>query len=150
MFSQTAEYALRAAVALAQDPDKPLTTAQIAIRTKVPSGYLSKVLQLLTKAGLIRAIRGLHGGYQLRESPDKLTILNVVNAGDPIKRIKTCPLDLPEHGTCLCPLHRRMDDALGEVEKALAASTLAELVAEPSASTPLCPGPGRFLGDEVS
>lgn len=148
MFSQTAEYALRAAVALAQDPDKPLTTAEIARRTRVPAGYLSKVLQMLTREDLIKAIRGLHGGYQLRRPAEEITILEVVNAVDPIKRIRSCPLELPEHGECLCPLHRRMDDALEQVETALGASTLTELLNEATASTPLCPSPGRFLGSD--
>lgn len=74
MFSQTAEYALRATVALAQDPDQPLTTAELARRTKVPQGYLSKVLQMLTREGLVRAIRGLHGGYQLSRPAIQITI----------------------------------------------------------------------------
>lgn len=141
MFSQTIEYALRAAIAMAQDPDQPLTTAQIAERTKVPASYLSKVLQTLTRARLIKAIRGLHGGYQLARPAEQVTILTVVNAVDPIARIHTCPLDLPEHGERLCPLHRRMDDAMAQVEAALGASTLAEMVREPAASMPLCPGP---------
>ena len=143
MFSQTAEYALRACIALAQSPDLPLTTLEIARRTRVPAGYLSKVLQMLARARLIRAIRGLHGGYQLHRSAALLKILDVINAVDPIRRIRTCPLDLPEHGACLCPLHRRMDNALAAVESALGASTLAEILSEPAASIPLCPGPGR-------
>lgn len=142
MFSQTIEYALRATVAMAQAGDRPLTTAQIAARTKVPAGYLSKVLQTLNRARVIRAIRGLHGGYQLRTPAEELTILAVVNAVDPIKRIHTCPLGLPGHGEHLCPLHQRMDDALAHIEHALASTTLAELIAEPTTSLPLCPGLG--------
>lgn len=143
MFSQTAEYALRAAVAMAQDPEKPLTTMQIAEQTKVPPGYLSKILQTLTRARLIKAIRGLHGGYQLRRPAAQITILEVINAVDPIERIRTCPLELPDHGECLCPLHQRMDDALAQVEQALAASNLAEIVNAPTLSIPLCAAP-RF------
>ena len=49
-------------------------------------------------------------GCLWRGRPTEVTILDVVNAVDPIQRIKTCPLGLKTHGVRLCPLHRRMDD----------------------------------------
>lgn len=138
MFSQTAEYALRAAVCMAQHPDRLLTTSQIAEMTHVPAGYLSKVLQLLIRAELIEATRGLRGGHRLARPAARISILEVINAVDPLKRINTCPLKLKAHGAVLCPLHRRMDQAIAEVERALRATTLEEVIMEPSASTPLC------------
>jgi Rrf2 family protein len=140
MFSQTAEYALRAAIAMAQLPDELLTTAELARRTKVPQGYLSKVLQMLTREGLATANRGLHGGYRLLRPAAEITIFDVVNAVDPFQRIRSCPLGLREHGARLCPLHRRLDDALADVQRAFESTTLEEIIREPSASVPLCPG----------
>jgi DNA-binding IscR family transcriptional regulator len=70
-----------------------------------------------------------------------LTILEVVNAVEPVQRIRTCPLGLAAHGVHLCPLHSRLDAALATVEAALGSSTLAELLAEPTRSVPLCPFP---------
>jgi len=137
MFSQTVEYALRAMIYLAQCSDKLQTTEEIARVTKVPPAYLSKVLQAMAKGGLVVSQRGLHGGFRLAKSPEEVHILDVVNCVDPIERIQTCPLDLKSHGVHLCPLHRRMDNAMAEVEKALSASTLAELLAEPTNSVPL-------------
>jgi Rrf2 family nitric oxide-sensitive transcriptional repressor len=67
-----------------------------------------------------------------------LTILEVVNAVEPIQRIKTCPLGLSSHGSNLCPLHRRMDNALESLEAAFGGTTLAEVLAEPTSSSPLC------------
>ena len=141
MFSQTVEYALRAVVFLANDPDSGRTTEQIATATKVPQAYLSKVMQQLAAAGLVRAQRGIGGGFTLLKSPRELNILEVVNAVDPIQRIRTCPLGLSSHGVQLCPLHKRMDEALASVEAAFAKSTLAEILAEPTTSVPLCEFP---------
>jgi Rrf2 family protein len=144
MFSQTVEYALRAAVCLAQNDQTPLTTQQIAAMTKVPASYLSKVLQLLGRADLITATRGIGGGYVLNVAPEKLSILEVVNAIDPIRRIKTCPLGIGSHGTNLCPLHHRLDRVLADAETAFRTTTLAELISDPSRSQPLCAKkPGR-------
>ncbi len=77
----------------------------------------------------------------LTKSPDELTILEVVNAVEPIQRIRTCPLGLASHGVRLCPLHKRLDNALAMVEEAFGSSTLAEVLAEPTRSKPLCPFP---------
>jgi Rrf2 family nitric oxide-sensitive transcriptional repressor len=140
MISQTAEYALRAIVYLADQSDAPQTTQQIAAITRVPAGYLAKVMQGLSRAGLVHAQRGLHGGFTLAVPPKELTVLDVVQAVDPLKRIEHCPLGIPGHQS-LCPLHRRLDNAVAMVEKALGSSTIAELLAEPKrgkAPKPLC------------
>ncbi|HUR53837.1 MAG TPA: Rrf2 family transcriptional regulator [Gemmataceae bacterium] len=140
MFSQTVEYALRAVVHLAFESPDPRTTDQIAEATKVPKAYLAKILHNLVKKGVLNSQRGLGGGMTLTVPPEVLTILDVVNAVEPIRRITTCPLDLPTHGVRLCPLHRRMDDALEHVETAFKNTTLAEILAEPTDSVPLCDG----------
>ena len=137
MLSQTVEYALRAIVYLAKRTDISCRTSEIAEITKVPPAYLSKVLQALRKSGIVNSQRGIGGGVTLGKDPKDLTILEVVQAVDPIQRIQTCPLDLPEHGIKLCPLHRRMDNALKLVEEALAATTLSEILDDPSKSVPL-------------
>lgn len=140
MISQTAEYALRAIVFLADQNDAPQTTQQIAEVTRVPAGYLAKVMQGLSRCGLVRAQRGLHGGFTLAVPPKELTVLDVVQAVDPLRRIEHCPLGIVSHQS-LCPLHRRLDSAVAMVEKALGSSTIAELLAESKrgkAPKPLC------------
>jgi Rrf2 family protein len=138
MFSQTVEYALRAVVHLASRAPQAQTTDQIAEATLVPKPYLSKVLQELRRQGVVASQRGVGGGITLVKTPRELTILEVVNAVEPIRRIQTCPLGLPMHGVRLCPLHRRVDNALAMVEKAFQSTTLAEVLADPSPSVPLC------------
>ncbi|MEX0704334.1 MAG: Rrf2 family transcriptional regulator [Planctomycetales bacterium] len=142
MLSQTVEYALRAMVFLASEEGTARTTEQIAHRTRVPHPYLAKLMQGLSRAGLVRSQRGVHGGFTLARAADALSILDVVNAVDPIGRIRECPLGLAAHGVRLCPLHRRLDDALAQVERAFGETTLAEVLAEPSESVPLCEMPG--------
>jgi Rrf2 family protein len=148
MFSQSVEYALRAVVHLADKAPEPRTTDQIAAATRVPKAYLSKILQGLSRSGLVHSQRGIGGGMTLTKRPDELTILEVVSAVDPIRRIRTCPLGLETHGIRLCPLHRRLDDAMATVEAAFGRTTLAEILAEPSASAPLCEAPLKRPGQE--
>jgi Rrf2 family protein len=117
------------------------TTDEVAAATRVPRAYLSKVLQGLRREGLVHSQRGVGGGMTLTRSAKKITILEVVNAVEPIQRIQKCPLGLASHGVHLCPLHKRLDNALAMVEAAFANTTLAEVLAEPSRSVPLCPFP---------
>ena len=138
MISPTAEYALRAMVAIAYSRGDPIVTRAIAEITKVPPGYLPKVLQTLRKAGLVNSKRGLGGGFTLARPAEDVTVLEVVNAVEPIRRIDRCPLGIDTHGTNLCPLHKRLDEASGLVEQSFASTTIAELIASPGQSAPLC------------
>ena len=146
MFSQTVEYALRAVIYLADHTDEPSTTDDMAVATKVPAPYLAKILQGLNRQGITKSQRGIGGGISLAKTPAELTVYEVVNAVEPIRRIKTCPLGISSHGVNLCPLHKRMDDAMATVEAAFRTSTLAEILAEPTTSKPLCEFPDVPLG----
>lgn len=137
MFSRTSEYALRAVAFLAKDPQSPQTALQTAQGTKVPLRYLSKVLQSLGKAGILRGQRGKNGGFTLARPTDRISMLDVINAIDPIQRIKHCPLGLPSHLN-LCPLHRRLDQATEMIIQALGNSSIAEILAEKGGGVPLC------------
>jgi len=148
MFSQTVEYALRAVVYLAGQAPAPRTTEEIARVTRVPQAYLSKVLQNLSHAKVVRSQRGVGGGITLVKKPAELTILEVVNAVDPIPRIRECPLGLAAHGVRLCPLHKRLDNAFATVEEAFRKTTLAEVLADPSPSVPLCDFPAAHPNEQ--
>ena len=142
MFSQTQEYALRAVIWLAgRIDDGAFGHHQIAAETAVPPSYLAKVLQELAKSGILTSRRGVGGGFRLDRDPDSLTVLEVINAVDPLRRITTCPLGLKTHGTHLCPMHARLDEAMSMVEQALASSTLREVMSEPGRPLPMVETP---------
>jgi len=138
MISQTAEYALRAVTHLAYRAGTPQTAKQISDATLVPAPYLAKVLQGLARHGLIQSQRGFHGGFNLVPSPADLNVWQVIEAVDPIPRIRSCPLGIGTHGLNLCPLHRLLDDSMAAAEEALKSSTLEQIITTPSRSKPLC------------
>lgn len=138
MFSQTVEYALRAMVCLANGESAVQTRSQLVEQTKVPSAYLAKVMREMNRAGLVTAQRGVNGGFQLARDAGEITLLEVVNAVDPLPRIRTCPLGIKSHGSRLCGLHQYLDDSMSDLEKRLSEKTLAALIAEKTGSNPLC------------
>ena len=117
MISQTAEYALRAVIFLADHEGESHTAHAISSVTQVPTTYLSKILQSLARAHLVTSQRGPHGGFHLTKSPDEVTVYEVVQIIDPIQRITQCPLGISEHGTNLCGLHRLLDSTALMIER---------------------------------
>jgi Rrf2 family protein len=132
MFSNTAEYALRAVVYLAEHRATRCTTQTIADSAHIPSRYLAKVLQSLARAGVLSAQRGLNGGFCLDRDPSEITLLEVVEAVEPLRRIKICPIKLEAHKARLCPLHTRLDESLALIEDNLRRATVAELLDRPT------------------
>ena len=80
---------------------------------------------------LILSQRGPNGGFSLARSSEQISMLDVVNAVDPMKRIRRCPLGNPAH-VKLCPLHHRIDNAMDMVEREFGATSLAEVIASGS------------------
>ena len=138
MISATAEYALRAVVFLAQTPELPRTAQEISEGTKVPVGYLSKILQALVRKELITSQRGLGGGFTLCKDIGEITVYDVFAAVDGApERIRACPLGLKGH-VSLCPVHKLVDDALGKIEDAFRSATIKQLARSTRGSKPLC------------
>lgn len=138
MISLTLEYALRAVVTIAQSADDPCTAKRIAEITEIPLPYLSKLMRGLVRAGVVNSQRGIHGGFLLAQVPDELTIWDIAEVVDPVRRILHCPLKLRSHGIALCPLHRRIDEALAATEAVFRGTTVAELLAEAANEQVLC------------
>lgn len=136
--TQTAEYALRAVVWLAQNPGAPQTKVEIAAATQVPSAYLAKVFQPLVRSGLIAGQRGIGGGYSLVKAPSEISLLDVVNEVDPIQRIESCPLSLKTHSAKLCPLHALLAQVIVAEERRLAGTRVSEVLGGRGEVSPLC------------
>ncbi len=122
---------------LAYSPDQLVSTSDLAEVSKVPMNYLAKVLQLLARADLVNGRRGVGGGYKLARGASSITLLDIINAIDPIRRIEMCPLGLENHGA-LCPLHRRLDQASQMLIGLFSDTTLEDILTESGANRPLC------------
>ncbi len=127
MISQTAEYALRAVVCLARDPEARLTTPELAGLTGLPPSYLSKVLQALVRAGVIDSQRGSSGGFRLARLPGAVSLLEIVNAVDPMERHLKLHGEPVVHSELLA-LDRRLDAVLESLSHELDRTTLADLL----------------------
>jgi len=79
--TRAGEYAVRCALYLAYQGEGVTTSRkEIARVMDIPDQFLSKIAPQLAKAQIIEIIQGAKGGYRLIISPDKLTMLDVVEA----------------------------------------------------------------------
>ena len=74
------EYALRAMIHLADNPDGVARGSEIASHEHIPKYYLEKVIRDLMRGGLVRARRGPGGGYQLARPPETISFRDVIEA----------------------------------------------------------------------
>src|SRR5947207_15712093 len=58
----------------------PLQCAEIAARQKIPEAYLDQLLSILRRVGIVRSVRGPHGGHELARDPRLLTLGDIVTA----------------------------------------------------------------------
>jgi len=79
--SKKAYYGLRASIALAQS-DRPLSIRALAESEHLPEDYLEKILQMLRKAGLVEATKGVTGGYALARSPKETSAWDILHVLD--------------------------------------------------------------------
>jgi Rrf2 family protein len=80
--STKGDYGLRALIELSHHfgQVRPVQSADIAARQKIPESYLEQLLTILRKAGFIRSVRGPQGGHALIRDPNSLRITEVIEA----------------------------------------------------------------------
>jgi Rrf2 family protein len=80
------EYAMLALLALVDsfERNQPLQISQIAALQNIPRRYLEQILTALRRGGLIKSVRGQHGGYILAQNPARITFLDAVNCMEDI------------------------------------------------------------------
>jgi Rrf2 family transcriptional regulator, nitric oxide-sensitive transcriptional repressor len=128
MISQTAQYALRAVVCLAHASQVSMTTEQLAEMTRVPSMYLSKVMQSLVRADIVSSKPGKTGGFSLKISPDELSLLAIIEAIDVPSQGESYPLDMQAYGSVLRPLHQKLSQMDALVRKACSETYIKDII----------------------
>ncbi len=129
--TKKADYGLMALKFLAERPERASQSAKdIADAYGIPSQLLAKILQRLTKVGLLRSHAGINGGYALSKRPSEITAFEVIHAIDGPLFITSCDnglrqCDLNDSCTIKEPL-RKVNDSITDVLKALSIADLCE------------------------
>lgn len=144
IFSRASEYAIQAMLYLAKrwlDETKAnknannrsrhgyIQTKEIADAHGVPYYFLAKLVQDLTRAGLVTSVKGPGGGIRLARDPARITVLDVARSVDNLQYVTDCVIGYekcsPEHP---CPLHYEWEKIRQRIFDIVRDRTLADLV----------------------
>ncbi len=102
VISTRSRYGLRFLVDLAlHQGSEPADLHSVALRQEIPESYLSKLVQALLAAGVIRSIRGAKGGYVLAKRPEDIDLFTVVEVLEGSSALVECTGD--PHVCCRSP-----------------------------------------------
>jgi len=128
--TRQADYAVRAVLYLARlGAGNRAATSQIAEEQHIPSSFLAKIISQLSIAGLLNTSRGARGGVTLARQPEKITLLEVVEAIDGPIRLNECAhIDGMCAFTDECPLGPIWQGAQDDLVKRLSGTNFAQFL----------------------
>lgn len=131
MLSDTAEYAIRAVLYIADnaEAESRMSVESIATALRVPRNYLSKILYRLAKQGVLESRRGPGGGFVLAVRADRLTLDRIVACFDPRPARRSCLLGRPQcSDRNPCPAHEHWKSVAESIANFFRETTVADLL----------------------
>jgi len=137
ILSQTAVYALKAVMYLAEaQKDTPVRVDDIAEALSVPRNYLSKILHVLGRAGLLESTRGPHGGFCLAGPAEDVLLTDVISHFDDVSETTGCLLGRERcSDSDPCAAHARWKDVSTAVRGFLSETSIEDLAHHGSSTT---------------
>ncbi len=123
------DYGLRILLTLGCRPNARLTSEELAEAVDVPRQFTLKIAQSLTKAGIIKAQRGVGGGIQLARDPELITLREIFNAADTPRALNDCLIDAASCARApFCAAHQSLHEIQIVLDQHLNRVTLGELI----------------------
>ncbi|GAB4270337.1 MAG: Rrf2 family transcriptional regulator [Deferrisomatales bacterium] len=144
IITRATEYSIRAVLYLASRYPSPVVSKQeICDAEEITPAFLTKILQPLIRSGLVRSKRGVAGGFALARDPDKITLMDVMQAAEEPLTLNVCLIENhPCDRECTCPVHDLWMEARDRFEEVFSRHSVAELAAERARRLARCKGAG--------
>lgn len=132
MLTGTSELGIKALVVIGlESRGQPVSPGQLCERFECSRSYLSKILGMLVKAGLLRSFRGARGGVLLARPPEEISLMDIVEACQGLLVGNYCR-SLDGSGMPTCAFHLAMEDVYRATREALTRWSLADLMRRPT------------------
>ena len=127
--------AIFAVLELAAREDRRLSVAEIGEKYGVSSHHLAKVMHVLARAGLVRSVRGAHGGHQFSGNARRTTLLDVIELFENIGADVSASVgDRTSEGRALREVLGEIDDIARATLGSITIATMLKLVERRRAS----------------
>jgi Rrf2 family nitric oxide-sensitive transcriptional repressor len=127
--SRETDYAIRCLLFMARDPLRIFSVGEISGARVIPPSFLAKILQKLARAVITSSARGAGGGFRLIASPDRITLLSVIEALEGPMPLNDC---LVGGRSCLlidrCSAHVAWKEIRGEIAGIMRRYTIRQLL----------------------
>ncbi len=130
-FSRQCEYALQAVMYIALKPGDEMTSIRELAKTlEIPYHFLAKILQDLTRKGLLASLKGSAGGYMLAMPKETITAFQIVDAIDGSSFTTNCLMGFPACSDEFpCAAHTSWKQVREELERMLKSTSIYEMAA---------------------
>ncbi len=128
MLSNSSKYAINAVLYLAVHTDETIkiSAREVAEAINIPSPFLSKLLQILSRKNIISSTKGPGGGFYMTEKNSNLRLIEIVKHLDGLDNLEDCVLGLKKcSGEKPCPVHYSIQPLKKQFLKELNENTIA-------------------------
>ncbi len=104
-------FALFAVLELASDPERQMSTGEIAAKYGISPHHLAKVMRDLVHEGLVQAVRGVGGGYRFSGNLQRTTLLDIIQLFENLES----DLDIPNGSPAGVPILAELKSISNEI-----------------------------------
>ena len=110
LITRDTDYAVRALCYIAKNKQKRFSVDDLVLKLGIPKAFLRKILQILTKKGILKSYKGQGGGFSLEISPKKISLLDLIEAFQGKLRLNECTFrkEICQH-IKTCGLKKKID-----------------------------------------
>jgi Rrf2 family protein len=133
MFSKACKYAIKALIYLASrsNESRKIGLSEIAVAIDSPVHFTAKIMQVLSKLGIVSSIKGPNGGFFIDANAPDIVLYEVVRAIDGTVHLNDCGLGLKGcSGEHPCPIHNEFSEVRNKLNQLLKEQTIQQLAAE--------------------
>lgn len=128
---------MRCVLLLSREEGRVVNVKEVSKSMAIPVSFLSKILQALSRKGIVRSTQGISGGYELARKPDQINLLEVIEAVQGVSAANECAVDKRRCSlSSTCVVHPVWVDLKRQIEKRLKSETFAKLARKRRDSTP--------------
>jgi len=129
LVTRETDYAVRCILYLAQDDDQISNVTEVSRKMHIPKTFLAKIFQRLVKAGLVKSIRGMNGGFRLAKKPIDISLLDIMEAIQGPSCINVCAVDSKKcKRSVFCSVHPFWVRLRREVNQRMKEQTIDKLI----------------------